>query len=444
MTPNYKDKLQPASFRDVKFLVKSHSFSLGRRIVLHEFPFGDKPFTEDLGKKSRSFNIDGFLIGEDYFSQRDKLIAACEQFGSGVLVHPYLGRLQVNCQSLSINEMLDDGGVTHLSFQFVESGDALVVVVDTDKTAQVTSSTAGIKTSALDNFKKIYEIVDTVKSRVQKAKDAVNQALDNLNKAQKLCADVAQTGNDLAQLVTEASNAIDKIILFPDKVSALFESSYGALSTSIDKFSSKNDPKRLLAAASLLGSVSGSLASPNSSVVNSASSQKSTPENDTKRLNAWMNLSQSKVDQVQILNSTSKEAQIEQTNKSIIELTTNSIALSYLADAAASCSFASSDDVNNARNSILSLADTILEHPLLSDDMFSAIKNMQSCLSQALSAVANNLPIIAIFKVEKNTNTLSFLYDNFATLDKEGDLITRNNIQDPFEILAGTTLEVAL
>ena len=441
---NWKENLQPASFRDIKFLVRSHTLGLGRRVVSHEFPFGDKPFTEDLGRKSRSFNIEGFLVGNDYFTNRDQLISACEQFGSGVLVHPYYGRLQVNCQSLSIHETIDEGGFASLTFNFIESGDALVSVVDTDKTAQLTSSTAAIKTSALDNFKEIYAIADSVKSGVQKAKDAVRQTMDNLNKAQKLCADIAQTGNDLSQLVKEASSAIDKIILFPDTVAALFESSYGALSTSIDKFNSKNDPKRLLASASLLGSVSGSLASPNSTVVSSSSTQTSTPENDTKRLNAWTNLSQSKIDQTQILNSSSKEAQIEQNNKSILELTTNTLALGYLSDAAASSVYASSDDVNNTRNLILTIADEILGHPLISDDMFYAIKNMQSCLSQALSAVSNKLPIISIFKVDKNTNTLSFLYDNFESLDKEEDFITRNNIQDPFDIKVGTQFEVAI
>lgn len=444
MTQSYKDKIQPASFRDVQFFVKSHSGNFGRRVISHEFPFSDLPFTEDLGKKSRSFQIEGFLIGEDYFAQKDKLIAACEQFGSGILVHPYLGRLQINCQSLSINESLDDGGIANLSFQFIESGDALIAIVDTDKTAKLTSSTTAIKISSLNNFKEIYEIKDTLKSGIQKAKDALNQTLDNLNKAQKLCADIAQTGNDLAQFVRESSNAIDKIILFPDKVSALFESAYGALSTSIDKFNSKNSPKRLMAAASLLSSASGSLASPNTAALNSSSVQKSSPENDTKRRNAWMNLSQTKVNQVQILNSTSKEAQIEQTNKNIIELTTNALALSYLADAAASSSFASSDDVSNTRNLILKLADSILEHSLISDGMFNAIQNMQACLSEALLATENKLPLISIFNLTKNTNVLSFLYDNFENLDKEGDLISRNNIQDPFVLSTGSQLEVAV
>ena len=441
---SYKDNLQPASFRKVKFFVRSHLVNIGRRVVSHEFPFGEKPYTEDLGKKSRSFNIEGFLNGEDYFANRDALIAACEQFGSGELIHPYLGRLQLNCQSVSVSESFDDGGMANFSFQFVESGDKLITIVNTDKISEIAKINAAIKASSLDNFKNIYATVNTIKSGIQVAKDAVNQALDNLNKTQKLCADIAQTGNDLGQLITEASNAIDKIILFPDKVSALFETAYGALSTSIDKFCSKNDSKRLLAAATLVGSVSGSLASPNEATVSSAGVQKNTPETDSKRINAWTNLSQSKINQVQILDSSSKEAQTEKTNKSIMNLTTNSLALGYLADAAASSTFSTSDDVHNTRNSILSIADVLLEHPLISDDMFNYIQNMQSCLSDALSAVENNLPIISIFTVSKNTNVLSFLYDNFESLDKEDDLTSRNNIEDPFDIQAGSQLQVTV
>lgn len=440
----YIDQLQKASFREIPFFVHSHSTNFGRRVISHEFPFGEKPFTEDLGKKQRAFNLDGFLIGEDYFAKRDKLIAACEQLGSGTLTHPYLGKMQVNCLSLSISENSQEGGYASLSFQFVESSDALTTVIDTDAKAKLTSATQSTKIATLDNFKQIYSIVSTAKSGIQKAKDAVNQTMSDLNKAQKLCADIAQTGNDLSQFVREVSNGIDKIITFPDKVSALFETAFAALSTSIDKFNSKNDPKRLVAAASLLSSVSGSLASPNTTAVNSVNTKKSSPENDTKRLNVWTNLSESKIKQVQILNSASIEAQTEQKNKILIELTINTLALSYLADAAASSSYAVSSDVVNTRNLILNLADTLLDHPLISDEMFLSIQNMQSYLSDTLFSVQNTMPIISLVQIIKNTNVLSFLYENFASLDKEEDLMRRNNIEDPFILKVGTTLQVAV
>lgn len=443
-TQSWKDKLQPAKFRDVQFYVHSSSTSFGRRVISHEFPFGEAPFTEDLGKKQRSFRLDGFLNGNDYFTKRDKLIVACEQPGSGKLTHPYLGDMQVNCISVSISESTLEGGYASLSFQFIESGDVLTVVTDTNKVAKLTDSTQSIKTSALDNFKQIYTVVDTTKNGIQKAKDAVNQVMDDLNKAQKFCADVAQTGNDLAQLVREVSSGIDKIITYPDRVSGLFETSFGALSTSIDKFNSKNDPKRLMAAASLLGSVSGSFASPNTSSSISTSPQKTSAESDAKRRAAWIGLSQNKINQVQILNSTALEAKTEQKNKSIIELTTNSLALSYLADAASSSSYSNSIELNNTKIVILNLADTILEHPLISDDLFISIQNMQSNLADALSSIQNNMPLISTFKIKNDTNVISFLYENFGNLKNEDDFIKRNNIQDPLNLKAGMQLQVAL
>lgn len=74
--------------------------------------------------------------------------------------------------------------------------------------------------------------------------------------------------------------------------------------------------------------------------------------------------------------------------------------------------------------------------------MFLSIQNLQSYLSDTLLSVQNSMPIISIIQVKLNTNAISFLYDTFGSLDNEDDFIMRNNIQDPFEIKAGSTLQV--
>ena len=66
--------LEKASFKKQPFFVTSHSFSTGRRIVLHEFPYHDKPYIEDLGRKSRTFNIEGFILGDNYFKDRNNFV----------------------------------------------------------------------------------------------------------------------------------------------------------------------------------------------------------------------------------------------------------------------------------------------------------------------------------------------------------------------------------
>ena len=63
----YKERLQPASFRNVSFYVNAHTLEGGRRIVNHEFPDRDDPATEDMGRRSRSFAIEGHVIGTIIF-----------------------------------------------------------------------------------------------------------------------------------------------------------------------------------------------------------------------------------------------------------------------------------------------------------------------------------------------------------------------------------------
>jgi len=99
----WQDRYLDASFRGVPFFVDRANTSGGRKTVLHEFPERDLPFAEDLGRASRLFNVTGYIIGEDYFEQRDRLIAACfDKSGPGILIHPYYGSLTVNCQNLNI------------------------------------------------------------------------------------------------------------------------------------------------------------------------------------------------------------------------------------------------------------------------------------------------------------------------------------------------------
>lgn len=453
----WKDKLQICSFRNVKFLVNSHNATFGRRILVNEFPNSDDNENQDLGKKARSFSIEGFIVangyykesdpryicGEDYFSHRDKLIQEAEKSGSGTLVHPYLGRMQVNCQYVTINENINERGIAKLSFQFVESSDELPPVVKVDDVANVTKSTSELKDLSLINFKNIYSIIDTTKAGIQKIKDGINFVMDSLNEAQKFCADVAQIGHDLSQMIKELNKSIENIIAFPNTVCALFESSFAALSFSIDGFLSKNNDKKIMTAATVIAQISGSMASPNNRNNNSLIA-KSDAANDARRIDAWAKLANTKIDQKEILNTSAYEAIIEAKNKEIIELTTRLIALAYLADCVVSAQYLTSKDLNRSKNIIINISENIMNSKLVSDEIFLSILKMQGYVINSLEAMENKLPIIHTYKVIKQTNTLCFLYENFGNLDYEKDLIIRNNIEDPSDIKAGINLMVAI
>lgn len=111
-----------ASFRGVAFFVESEEVSGGRRAVVHEFPGRADPFVEDLGRKARSFRLDGYVLGDDYLTQKDTLLAALEdEDGPGELVLPSHGVRRAICESCSVRTSRAEGGIAMFSLEFCET-----------------------------------------------------------------------------------------------------------------------------------------------------------------------------------------------------------------------------------------------------------------------------------------------------------------------------------
>jgi prophage DNA circulation protein len=122
---SFRQQLRPASYRGVRFGVLNGHARFGRRNAVHEYPFRDTVWVEDLGRASRRITVSGFLVGDDVIAQRDRLIAACEKSGDGELTHPTLGRRTVSLLDFSTEERWDEGRVFEVTFVFVEQGKRL-------------------------------------------------------------------------------------------------------------------------------------------------------------------------------------------------------------------------------------------------------------------------------------------------------------------------------
>ncbi|BGI52720.1 MAG: DNA circularization N-terminal domain-containing protein [Candidatus Hamiltonella defensa (Ceratovacuna japonica)] len=121
---DWTNRVHPASFRGVPFQVEGDEATFGRRVQTHEYPNRDKPYTEDLGRATRRFQITAYLVGEDYLVQRDRLIAAIETPGPGTLVHPYYGELSVCMEGdVRVSHSGREGRLCRVSFSVVEAGE---------------------------------------------------------------------------------------------------------------------------------------------------------------------------------------------------------------------------------------------------------------------------------------------------------------------------------
>jgi prophage DNA circulation protein len=112
-------QLQPGSWRGVGFVLDAAPTVAGRRIALHEYPYRDDAWAEDLGKLPRRFVVQAFLVGDDVYQQRDAMLRVVEQSGAGTLVHPTLGSIQCVLLEFSATDRRERGRYVELQFAFI-------------------------------------------------------------------------------------------------------------------------------------------------------------------------------------------------------------------------------------------------------------------------------------------------------------------------------------
>lgn len=150
---NWREQLRPASFRGVPFQVEDDEGTFGRRVQVHEYPNRDKPYTEDLGRATRRFTINAYLIGNDFFEDRDRLIVAIDTPGPGTLVHPYYGEIAVCIDGeVRVSHSGRDGRMCRVSFNVVEAGELSFPTAGVATGQTRTSSSSALKDRIGETF----------------------------------------------------------------------------------------------------------------------------------------------------------------------------------------------------------------------------------------------------------------------------------------------------
>jgi prophage DNA circulation protein len=120
--PGWEQRLKSASFRGVPFGTFDYRTDGGRRVALHEYPFRDDNYPEDLGLASDNYEINAFVIGDDHDTSADALEAALRHSGAGELIHPRHGTLNVQVQTYQRSETTTEGGMTKFRITAVIAG----------------------------------------------------------------------------------------------------------------------------------------------------------------------------------------------------------------------------------------------------------------------------------------------------------------------------------
>lgn len=214
---NWRELLQPASFRGVPFEVEEESSPIGRRTQLHEFVQRDKPEVEDLGRKTRPYKLTAFVIGRDYFAKRDALLQALDKPGAGELVHPWYGRLTVTATDCVLSHSRREGGMARFDLTFVEGDQHGFPAATVNSGAQLNKAQAALWESAADRYRASMGGIDAARLKIKTLTNSVTAVFGTL---QQEFATVASTLRGVTGLVDMLANS-------PGALVGLFEASFG-------------------------------------------------------------------------------------------------------------------------------------------------------------------------------------------------------------------------
>ncbi|PWG62865.1 DNA circularization protein [Sediminicurvatus halobius] len=231
----WRDRVDTAvgSFRGVEFHVERPGFSAGRRVQVHEYPLRDQPYAEDLGRATREWTIDAFVIGDDYDLQRDRLIEAVERPGAGELVHPYYGRRRVVVTAFRVRESTREGGIANVSLTVVEAEDTgRLPRAVADTRARVGDAAAAAREELLADFEAHYDVLDLATDRVATIERALQDALsaveESVGGVAGPVAELIRSPAELGAQVLESLAEVGDRITEPQRALLIYENLFSA------------------------------------------------------------------------------------------------------------------------------------------------------------------------------------------------------------------------
>lgn len=393
---SWRDRLQAGKFRTAAFEIDAHDHGGGRRLALHEYPLRDEPYAEDLGRRAREFSVECYVLGPDYMADRDALLAALDEYGSGVLVHPYLGTQTVAVQSYRLRETTREGGMAVFSITFVEAGKQSEPDTVVDTAGKVGASADVVVAAAEADFADTFSF----SGKPQFVADAATIMLEGgISKLRKLSGRISAT----TQPISDFSASLD----------------------------------RLGSELSTLISTPATLASRVTGVVIAL---RGVAIDVTGAINAYRTLWPFGNDEPSIAGTTASLAQQSDNQVAIAGLMQRA-ATAEAARAAASASFASADEAIALRDLFTDQFDALFD-AADSDDVFTALTDLHAAVVHDLNTRAAKLPRTRKVTPSATQPALVLAQRLYGDATRADDIVARNKIRHPGFVPGGVVLEV--
>jgi prophage DNA circulation protein len=390
-TDTWKLQYRSARFRNAAFFVDAADSTFGRRIVVHEFPTQDRPLTQDLGRAARRFSIDGYVLGPDYFSARNALVLACEEKGPGQLIHPYYGTLKVVCESINFRDTKGETRISRFTITFVEHTIVFAPKTTINTVGNLLSARERALSALNDAFVKVYIIAQKPFALIDNAQKTIGNAASYVNRARRLVNTYANFNRLIGNVIEDAQSlVVNSTDLIRNIIDVL---TFGTLETSdppVVDFTAKDlfDELRTIFGYQ--------------------------PE--------------------EVLSITDPSIEIARAHQEAAIIASTGIVLTI--------PFRSYDEAIEVQEVLIREISRVSLFLNMDDPLFIALQDLQTAVVNYLSEIAADLSRIVDVTLPESIPAIVLSYSLYGTVDREQDIIDRNNVYNPGFVPGGIPIEV--
>lgn len=390
---SFFNNLREASFRGARFEVDDVEASGGRRVVLHEYPLRDTPYSEDLGRRAREFSVRGYIIQGrtyDYASARADVLKALEAYGPGELVHPWHGEVNVVVDDYRLRESMERGGLLELDIRFREAGQLANPTASADTAKGVASAASSVRQALKNSFLSAFApALDEIDKAVTALNDAASLAMEYLGLPQSL--------------IAEGLAYVQSLIATP---AAFFDALVGLFGGLLGNENGTESGEKALAAPVTDASfsiASGEGTAPLESILGGS-------------------------------------AVITTEAGRVIRDTVAQVVVIEAAASTAHAEYATADDALADRDAVVEGLDTI--EPAADDAVFLGLAELRRAVVTDLTTRGAELPRVRAVTLPGTVPALVAAYRIHADAGRADEIVSRNRIRHPGRVPGGTPLEV--
>lgn len=393
---SWRDRFRDAEIGGVPFHVRVSDGTAGRNVHVHEYPKRDRSWPEDMGRKTRRFTFEAYLLGDDSDLRAQRLLDVIETAGAKRLVHPWIGEMRITVLDFRGPRFSDnEGGMVRFSLDVAEYDELVFPAASADTRAAVEAAAEAAGDASEADFADSFDVLD----------------------APAFVADAA--GDFLNGLSDQLGTITSRITSIPDALTA-FVADLNDFTASISN---------LILAPATLGARIGSL-------IGQIRTMAAQPGAAFDILEGYFDFQED----AQAVPTTTANRQRQADNQTAIKRHVQRSAVIEAARVAAGIDYPSYDEAISVRTSLIEAIDTQSE--TAGDLVYAELVRLRSTVARDITARGANLARLTTITLPQSLPAVVLAWRLYGDPERAEEIIARNGVSDPLFLPGGTPLEV--